>query len=171
MKSLTWIFDGTNFFHQITTWSRNMKPHKFIYWIILCFSGQNGKYLHFHDDGLSADAENPVPYFIELRDPTRICIKTAQGRYINTDKNGGIKIGDSAPERATKWEYWTQKIRQIARPCYFSHSVLISWFVFWGDVQCLWITLNMLIRSFKDYLTHLLKPRTCHQMGLWGTTV
>jgi len=67
--------------------------------------GQNGKYLHFHDDGLSADAENPVPYFIELRDPTRICIKTAQGRYINTDKNGGIKIGDSAPERATKWEY------------------------------------------------------------------
>ena len=106
-----------------------MKPQKFIYRIILCFSGQNGKYLHFHDDGLSADAENPVPYFIELRDPTRICIKTAQGRYINTDKNGGIKIGDSAPERATKWEYWTQKIRQIARPCYFSHSVLISWFV------------------------------------------
>lgn len=67
--------------------------------------GQNGKYLHFSDDGLSADADNPVPYFIELRDPTRICIKTAQGRYINTEKNGGIKIGDAAPERATQWEY------------------------------------------------------------------
>lgn len=67
--------------------------------------GQNGKYLHFQDDGLSADGETPVPYFLELRDPTRICIKTAQGRYINTDKNGGIKIGDSSPERATQWEY------------------------------------------------------------------
>ena len=67
--------------------------------------GQNGKYLHFQDVGLSADAENPVPYFIELKDPTRICIKTEQGRYINTDKNGGIKIGDSNPERATQWEY------------------------------------------------------------------
>ena len=43
------------------------------------FPGQNGKYLHFHDDGFSADAELPVPYFLELRDPTRICIKTAQG--------------------------------------------------------------------------------------------
>ena len=81
--------------------------HEFWIWIKLFFTcaGQNGKYLHFHDDGLSADADNPVPYFIELRDPTRICIKTAQGRYINTEKNGGIKIGDSAPERATMWEY------------------------------------------------------------------
>merc|ERR1711992_299537 len=40
--------------------------------------GQNGKYLHFRDDGFSADAETPVPYFLELRDSTRICIKTAQ---------------------------------------------------------------------------------------------
>jgi len=67
--------------------------------------GQNGKYLHFHDDGFSADAELPVPYFLELRDPTRICIKTAQGRYINTDKNGGIIVGSGEPERATRWEY------------------------------------------------------------------
>ena len=72
----------------------------------LCFfSGQNGKYLHFHDGGFNADAETPVPYFLELRDPTRICIKTAQGRYINTDKNGGITVGSAESERATKWEY------------------------------------------------------------------
>ena len=51
----------------------------FIFFFLLCFPGQNGKYLHFHDDGFSADAELPVPYFLELRDPTRICIKTAQG--------------------------------------------------------------------------------------------
>ena len=51
----------------------------YIFFLLLCFPGQNGKYLHFHDDGFSADAELPVPYFLELRDPTRICIKTAQG--------------------------------------------------------------------------------------------
>ena len=79
----------------------NLKFCKF-----LCFfSGQNGKYLHFHDGGFNADAETPVPYFLELRDPTRICIKTAQGRYINTDKNGGITVGSAESERATKWEY------------------------------------------------------------------
>ncbi len=41
-------------------------------------SGQNGKYLHFHDDGLSSDAESSQGFFLELRDPTRICIKSVQ---------------------------------------------------------------------------------------------
>ena len=27
------------------------------------------------------------------------------GRYINTDKNGGIIVGSGEPERATRWEY------------------------------------------------------------------
>ena len=42
------------------------------------FAGQNGKYLHFHDDGLSSDAEASQGFFLELRDPTRICIKSLQ---------------------------------------------------------------------------------------------
>ena len=67
--------------------------------------GQNGKFLHFHDDGLSADADAPQPFFMELRDPTRMCIKTAQGRYINSEKNGGLGIGSADPDEATKWEY------------------------------------------------------------------
>ena len=54
------------------------------------FLGQNGKYLHFHDDGLSADSEDAQPFYLELRDPTRMCIKTAQGRYVNSEKNGGL---------------------------------------------------------------------------------
>lgn len=72
---------------------------------LIFVQGQNGKYLHFHDDGLSADADAPVPYFIELKDPTRICIKTAQGRYVNSAKNGAITVGTSDPQHATNWEY------------------------------------------------------------------
>ncbi len=69
------------------------------------FSGQNGKYLHFHDDGLSADSEDPQAFYLELRDPTRMCIKTAQGRYVNSEKNGGLGVGSSDAEGATQWEY------------------------------------------------------------------
>ena len=58
-------------------------------------SGQNGKYLHFHDDGLSADSEDAQPFYLELRDPTRMCIKTAQGRYVNSEKNGGLGVNSS----------------------------------------------------------------------------
>ena len=68
-------------------------------------SGQNGKYLHFSDEGFCANGDEPVPYFIELRDPTRICIKTEAGRYLNSEKNGAIVIGDANAQRATEWEY------------------------------------------------------------------
>jgi len=67
--------------------------------------GQNGKYLHFSDEGFCANGDEPVPYFIELRDPTRICIKTEAGRYLNSEKNGAIVIGDANAQRATEWEY------------------------------------------------------------------
>lgn len=67
--------------------------------------GQSGKFLHFHDDGLSADAETPSTFFLELRDPTRICIKTSQGRYVNSSKNGGITVGSNDGTEATNWEY------------------------------------------------------------------
>ena len=68
-------------------------------------SGQNGKFLHFHDDGLSADSEDAQPFYLELRDPTRMCIKTAQGRYVNSEKNGGLGVGSTEAESATQWEY------------------------------------------------------------------
>lgn len=72
---------------------------------VVHLKGQNGKYLHFHDDGLSSDAESSQGFFLELRDPTRICIKSVQGRYVNSDKNGGIVLGSTDIEDATQWEY------------------------------------------------------------------
>ena len=75
----------------------------FIFWL----TGQNGKYLHFHDDGLSADSDTQAGngFFLELRDPTHMCIKTEQGRYVNSEKNGRISIDSSMMETATRWEY------------------------------------------------------------------
>jgi len=71
------------------------------------FKGQGGKFLHFHDDGLSADSDTPSGngFFLELRDPTRMCIKTEQGRYVNSEKNGRISMDSTMMETATKWEY------------------------------------------------------------------
>lgn len=71
------------------------------------FRGQNGKYLHFHDDGLSADSDTPTGhgFFLELRDITHMCIKTDQGRYVNSEKNGRISIDSIMGESATRWEY------------------------------------------------------------------
>jgi len=74
---------------------------------MLSFRGQNGKYLHFHDDGLSADSDTQSGngFFLELRDPTHMCIKTEQGQYVNSEKNGRISIDSSMKETATRWEY------------------------------------------------------------------
>ena len=69
--------------------------------------GQGGKYLHFHDDGLSADSDTLQGngFFLELRDPTHMCIKTDQGRYVNSEKNGRISANSTMAESATRWEY------------------------------------------------------------------
>jgi len=72
---------------------------------VVHLKGQNGKYLHFHDDGLSSDADTSQGFYLEITDPTRICIKSVQGRYVNSDKNGGIVLGTSDLEDATQWEY------------------------------------------------------------------
>ena len=66
---------------------------------MLSFAGQNGKYLHFHDDGLSADSEEAQPFHLELRDPTRMCIKTAQGRYVNGDSSMRLFLVCFCPAR------------------------------------------------------------------------
>jgi fascin 1/2 len=58
-----------------------------------------------HDDGLSADSDQPESFFVELRDPTHLRIKTTQGRFVNSEKNGAIALGSTDPSGATDWEY------------------------------------------------------------------
>ena len=68
-------------------------------------SGQNGKYWHAHNDGISCDSEVGQGFYLELREPTRMCIKTASGQYVVAAKNGGFATGSTDPEAATRWEY------------------------------------------------------------------
>ena len=68
-------------------------------------SGQNGKYWHAQNDGISCDSEVGQGFYLELREPTRMCIKTASGQYVVAAKNGGFTTGSTDPEAATRWEY------------------------------------------------------------------
>jgi len=61
-------------------------------------------------EGLSAEALEPemgLKFTIELREPTRIAIKTETGRYLNALKNGQVGLGERGqePSKATQWEF------------------------------------------------------------------
>jgi len=72
---------------------------------LVYFKGQNGKYWAGHGDGISCDGEAGQGFYLELREPTRICIKSAAGEYVVAGKNGGFSLGGEDPELATYWEY------------------------------------------------------------------
>merc|ERR1719385_262287 len=67
--------------------------------------GENGKYWQSADGGISCDSQLPQGFFLELREPTRMCIKNSNGQYLVEQKNGGFTIGTTDPEDATRWEY------------------------------------------------------------------
>lgn len=74
--------------------------------IVCCTNtGQNGKYWHVDGESVTADSDIPEGFFLELRDPTRICIKSVSGEYLVASKNGAFRLGDTDFENATKWEY------------------------------------------------------------------
>ena len=64
--------------------------------------GQNGKYWQVADGGISCDSQLPQGFFLELREPTRMCIKNSNGQYLVEQKNGGFTIGSTDPEDATR---------------------------------------------------------------------
>lgn len=72
---------------------------------VVFFKGQNGKYWHVDGESVTADSDTPEGFFLELRDPTRICIKSVSGEYLVASKNGAFRLGDTDFESATKWEY------------------------------------------------------------------
>lgn len=44
-------------------------------------------------------------FYLELREPSRICIKCSDGRYLTAGKNGALRLGESDYDSATKWEF------------------------------------------------------------------
>lgn len=72
---------------------------------VVYFKGQNNKYWHCDSETVTADSDTPEGFYLELREPTRLCIKTLSGNYLTSSKNGCFRLGDSSIENATQWEY------------------------------------------------------------------
>jgi len=72
---------------------------------IVYFKGQNDKYWVARDGGIYCDSDTPKGFYLELREPTRMCIKTAGGQYVVSQKNGGFSAESVPAESATRWEY------------------------------------------------------------------
>ncbi|XP_055303663.1 protein singed [Sitodiplosis mosellana] len=73
---------------------------------VVYFKGQNGKYWRLEGDGISVDGDAPRDgFYLELREPTRICIRSTSGRYLGATKNGTFKLLDEGRDSATHWEY------------------------------------------------------------------
>ncbi|KAG8039574.1 hypothetical protein G9C98_008217 [Cotesia typhae] len=73
---------------------------------IVRFKGQNGKYWHADGEGVTVDADQPSEGFhLELREPSRLCIKCTDGRYLTAGKNGALRLGETDHKSATKWEF------------------------------------------------------------------
>ncbi|XP_043210973.1 protein singed-like isoform X2 [Amphibalanus amphitrite] len=68
------------------------------------FKGQNGKYWT-SEDGISASGDVPHPFFMELREPTRMCIKDEHGGYLCAQKNGAFALDNTDVSGATYWEF------------------------------------------------------------------
>ena len=78
-----------------------------IFKFLFCYNvaGQNGKYWQAHAEGITCDADVGQGFYLELREPTRMCIKTSSGQYVVASKNGGFSAGSTDPDAATRWEY------------------------------------------------------------------
>lgn len=69
------------------------------------FSDQSNKYWHADSESVTADSDTPEGFYLELREPTRLSIKTINGNYLKASKNGAFHIGDTNIDSATQWEY------------------------------------------------------------------
>merc|ERR1719334_2504897 len=54
---------------------------------LVYFKGQNGKYWQAQGEGIMCDGEVPQGFYLELREPARMCIKSSEGRYVVSLKN------------------------------------------------------------------------------------
>lgn len=44
-------------------------------------------------------------FYLEMREPSRLCIKSTDGRYLTAGKNGVLRLGETDYDSATKWEF------------------------------------------------------------------
>ena len=54
---------------------------------------------------MSADGDTPEGFYLELREPSKLCIKTTSGGYLIAEKNGAFSATGLGFEKATRWEF------------------------------------------------------------------
>ena len=67
--------------------------------------GQSGRYWQINSDGITADGDTPEGFYLELREPSKLCIKSGDGAYLMADKNGVFTAGSRDSAMATRWEF------------------------------------------------------------------
>jgi len=72
---------------------------------LVYFKGQTGSYWRVGDDGITADGDSPEGFYLELREPSKLCIKYNDGCYLMADKNGSFTTGNRQSDTATRWEF------------------------------------------------------------------
>ena len=77
----------------------------FLEYSFLQIAGQNGKYWTATKDGVSCESDAGQGFYLELREATKLCIKTSSSQYLNASKNGAFVAGSTEYDDATKWEY------------------------------------------------------------------
>lgn len=72
---------------------------------LVYFKGHHGQYWQTGGDGVSADGDTPEGFYLELREPSKLCIKTTSGGYLIAEKNGAFSATGLGFEKATRWEF------------------------------------------------------------------
>lgn len=72
---------------------------------LVYFKGQSGSYWRVTNDGITADSDSPEGFYLELREPSKLCIKYNDGSYLKADKNGSFSTGSRQADTATRWEF------------------------------------------------------------------
>jgi fascin 1/2 len=72
---------------------------------LVYFKSQRGQYWQAGGDGISAEGDTPEGFYLELREPSKLCLKTIAGSYITASKNGAFQPGDGDWAKATRWEF------------------------------------------------------------------
>ena len=68
-------------------------------------AGQSGRYWQASNDGISANGDSPEGFYIELREPSKLCIKSTDGSYVCAEKNGAFTASSRQSDTATRWEF------------------------------------------------------------------
>lgn len=54
---------------------------------------------------MSCDSDSPQTFYLELREPTRLAIRSGSGQYLAAAKNGNFRLAGPELAHATHWEY------------------------------------------------------------------